>query len=411
MTISLDPQEGPAPEEAPRKGRTPGGSANSCRNAIKTGRRSLTQFPEDMMEQIAAKEAELIADMKPANALEATLLTEIARATVQVQACLEYVQLDARRVIDEAESCWDDDRRNHVNTMAERLAKAPQRIAAWLESSQQGAQYCLDRWRELADTVEATGGLTEPQRQFCFDLLGVAPLAGRDGTARVPAGGNTAALRQFIADQVRRIERRIVLELQGRDVRAQALTRLGLPRVRDTQTRNLKSDLSQARKRLQWATDRFLAVQHGVVPPDWINPAPGRPAAGAGPAAAAPTAATRPAAAPATPPPSASPAASRSAPAAAQRPAPRPAQPTPPLEEQFSPEVLEGACMLDEMITRQLRKMGLDPFTLKPDGSAPPPPNPLPPGEGGQDPHPPRRGGSPTFGHPLPGGEGSPGEG
>src|SRR5262249_50624720 len=120
MTIPFDQHDGPAADEAPpnHEGRTAEGSASSSRNAIRTGRRSLTQFPEDMAIQIAAKEAELTAQMKPANALESILLTEIARATVQVGVCQDYVQLDARRILNEAELSWEDERRSHVNTMA-----------------------------------------------------------------------------------------------------------------------------------------------------------------------------------------------------------------------------------------------------------------------------------------------------
>src|SRR5262249_29460478 len=156
-------------------------------------------------------------------------LTEIARATVQVAHCLEYAQLDARRILNDAEISWDDDRRNHVNAMAERLKKAPQRIAPWLESSKQGAEDCLDRWRELGDTVAVTGRLTDEQRQLVFDLLGVSPLAGRDGTLRVPAGDDTEGLLGLIAAQRKRLERRITLELRSRDLAAQGLTKLGLP--------------------------------------------------------------------------------------------------------------------------------------------------------------------------------------
>jgi hypothetical protein len=216
-----------------------------------------------MQRLIDAKEDALHAQLQPRDELEATFIEEIACASIQARVCEGYVELDKRRVREEADLCWDDARRTDINAMAERLGKAPHRVAHLLEQSLQGAQYCLEHWIGLGDSVEANGKLTEAQRHFAFDLLGVG-LMSRDGTKRVPAADDAERLLALVQQQVKRLETRIECELKSRDLRAKARARHGLPTPPDAETRRVQSNFARANKRLKWATEMFWRVRLGL---------------------------------------------------------------------------------------------------------------------------------------------------
>jgi hypothetical protein len=245
----------------PGGGRSEGSA--SRRNAIRDGCRSLSQFPEDMQRVINAREDALRDELKPENELEVICVEEIACASIQVRVCEGQVEQDKVRFRTESGLTWDDDRRTEVYALAERLPKAPQRVAHLLEQSLQGAEFCIERWVGLRDSVEANGRLTEPQRQRAFDLLGVDLLA-RDGTKRVPAADDAAGLLALVERQEKRLKDRINGELRSRDERARERAKRGLPTVQDAETKRVRSNFSRASRRLKWATEMFWQLRQDL---------------------------------------------------------------------------------------------------------------------------------------------------
>ena len=342
-------------EPLKHSGRTPGGSEQSRRNSMKEGLRSRLVFPREMGERIAERTGELEDDLKPTDALELILIGEIARTSVQVERAHELMVIDAQRVLDSIVLSWDDDRRQQINNIAARLGSDCHRVAQVLEQSKHGAEFCLEHWRALGDSVAANGGLTPEQRQLCFDLSGISPLL-RDNTAKVPACDDAAGLAALVARQVKRLETKLVLTLESRDKLAQAKMRLGLPVVRDKVTRGLRSDEARAAKRMKWAVETLRQLRHGIPPERLIDYETGQPVgAGAKPPPSSPP--------PAPPPPSET---------KAQRtdpPGPDGDGPLPPFSLNLSPEEREMMLVVGEHVRRLFQSGGGPP---SPPGSGSP---------------------------------------
>jgi hypothetical protein len=220
-----------------------------------------------MIVKIAEKEATLRQELKPADELESSAITELARATVQHHQCDDQVYINEERARQSVDISWDDDQRAYIDTVAARLRKAPDRVAHELERNLHGAEYCLRRWTGLRDALGARGELTEDQRLMCFDLLGV-PEVLRDGSRRVPAAKDAEGLKALIAGQIERLQTRIDTVLKDRDLQAQDEARLGIPRVLDSQTRRVRSNAARAYKRYLSALDvlkEMLAARAAAV--------------------------------------------------------------------------------------------------------------------------------------------------
>jgi hypothetical protein len=245
----------PPTEERP-SGRTWEGSQESRRNSLRDGCRSRVVCPDPMQQKIDRKTAELRVELKPRSGMELLLIVEIARATAQVNECRLQADLDNERTHVDFELAWDDVQKKHVYPIAEKLSRSPTRTAQLLEMTRQGAHWCLEMWKGLLLAVEANACLTDKQRKYCFDLLGIDPIL-RDGTAVVPACDDAAGLRVFLTANVQRLEELIEKVLVDRDARARHYALRGLPPVQDKETRRVTTNLARAEKRLQWAIDSF----------------------------------------------------------------------------------------------------------------------------------------------------------
>jgi hypothetical protein len=252
-----------------------GGAANSRRNAIRDGCRSVSEFPVEMQKRIDQREPELCAELKPKSILERELIKEMARAAIQedVAHALLY---DAERVERAVDENWDEDQRRHTGNLAARLPRDPQRVAGRLLETKQGVEWALEQWRGLAASAAENNGLTEPQRQLCLDLKGVSPLL-RDNTAVVPAAGDKEGLLAVCAREMKHLETRLVSVLEGRDERARVKARRGQMPPPDAATRKYKSDEARAHKRWVWAFESFKWVRMGMPADTLIHPMTGRP--------------------------------------------------------------------------------------------------------------------------------------
>jgi hypothetical protein len=312
-----------------------------------------------MAARIDECEARFAERLRPADALESLMVREMARAGVQMDVCHEQMLQDNIRVDAKTDADWHDERTREAVRLGARLASDPGQLAGHLEATLQGAAWKLARWRWLAADAAENQGLDEPQRQLCFDLMGI-PAECRRGTSVVPAAGDVARIQALCAREIRRLETRMVLELEGRDKQARALARLGVPTAAsDTVTRRIKSNASRAHKRFVWAEETLGRLRAGVSPATIIDPETRRPLQ----EAAAPAAPEQPQPPPPQPPPnSAPPRAADSDPPAAM-----PPEDPIPLPDQVSGENAELLMFLGAAI-RSLFRQGL----LKPPGGAGP---------------------------------------
>jgi hypothetical protein len=272
------------------------GSDASRRNALRRGLRARVVFPAEMASKIDICTNKLYADMKPRTEMEAIMLRQVAQSSVQADTGLDLLLCETEMAIEEVDNTWEDARNQQVNTLADRLGASPRRVAGALESSKQGALYCLEQWRGLQRAAASNGRWTEPERQLCFDLLGILSCL-RNDTTRVPAADDVPRLLALCAGEIARLEDKLARVLEPRDSAAQDRARLGLPAVQNAAMRTLKSDLSRNRKRLMWAITTFHEMRLGVAPAVIIDPETGQPVRGSTPAGAkaeAPAAPSRP---------------------------------------------------------------------------------------------------------------------
>jgi hypothetical protein len=261
----------------PQSGRTPEGTAQCRRNALREGRRSMSEFPPEMQVRIDAHEAELREELKPRTPLERAIVLEIARGKVQNDDCHTALMLDAQRVRASADDgTWDENRREHINNIGARLSRDAPRVAPNLVRTKQGAEWCLVRWRGLRDSVRHNGRFSEPQRQLAFDLLGIEPIL-RDNPYTVPECDDPKGIQALIDREMARLEKRIEVDLETRDATARSLAQLGRPPEPDAATRRAKSDEARAYKRYTSALDRFQQVRMGTYAGPPIDPETGRP--------------------------------------------------------------------------------------------------------------------------------------
>jgi hypothetical protein len=313
-----------------------------------------------MQQRIDARFAELCSEWQPQSSLERTLLLEMARAEVQKDVAHRLLY-DSERITVAVEETWDEDQRRHTNNLAARLPRDPQRVAELLLQTKHGTEWALTMWRGLEASARENHGLTDAQRQLVCDLKGVSPLL-RDNTDTVPAAGDEAGLRALIAREVKALETRLVLVLNGRDNVARAKAGLGLLPPPDAATRKYKSDEARAHKRYVWAFESFKWVRLGMPASALIHPLTGKPLQDAAPETDK---------APERPP------ASGGAAAAAAPPAPDPAadgrgKPAPddspiPVPGQLGAEDQEAFLVVGAMLREMIRE-GL----VKPPASTPP---------------------------------------
>jgi hypothetical protein len=324
---------------------------------LRDGCRARVVFPAEMRARIDERAARLNEKLAPDSELESMIVHEIARAGVQMDVSQEQLIEDEIRVSEKTDSDWHEERTREAGRLGARLAADPSQVKDQLEASLHGVNWLLDRWRSLSDEAIEMGGLDDPQRQLAFDLLGV-PVTLRRGTSKVPAGDNVAGLKALCAREIKRLETRLVLELEGRDMRARAKAGLGLPMAAsDTITRRIKSNFSRAHKRLVWAVDTFNRLRMGVAPETIIDPETRQPLRAGATAQEQPQPAQAQASAPA-PPPAAEP----------DPPTAPPQDGSIPLPDGVADEDKEMLLLVGATL-RSMARQGL----LKPPGGGPPP--------------------------------------
>jgi hypothetical protein len=194
---------------------------------------------------------------------------QMAWALTELEFYYRAMHGELQQVIENAATRWDEDRTMQVHALATSLTHDPQGVVRSLEQTKHGAEYLLSQWRTLAAIIEEKGGLSEPERWFALDLLGV-PHSLRRGTTAVPAGNDKLALLDLINCEIVRLQTRLEERLNELDRIERELALQGLAPVPDETTRALQSDIRRAMKRLTWALEQIEQFQ-------WLLPGQPRP--------------------------------------------------------------------------------------------------------------------------------------
>jgi hypothetical protein len=271
---------------------------DSRANSVKLGLRSKLLFPLEMMESISEIASDFSRQLKPVTSLDKWLVFELARSCVQADKASDQILLDDLRVIERVGTSFDDDASERIDRLGSRLARDPYNVQRALSRSKHGALYSIERLSWLDDAVQTNGGLDEEQRQRMFDLLGIEHVY-RNGSRKVPAGMDVEGLRALIDREIKRYRSSLKQTLNARSELEKEMAQLGIMKVRDSETRALRSDLNRARRRFSWALETLQRLQAGADPATITDPDTGKPVA-AGPPAAA-VAAVMPTSSPAAP--------------------------------------------------------------------------------------------------------------
>lgn len=247
----------PTPTKRSGGPRTPEGKEQSRRNALKRGLRTKIVFPDDLAELVEQRISDFFSDFAPRSTYEEILVRDMAVSSVRFERCASLSVADLIRAADRAAYCWEQDRRMSVEDYAARISKHPQRIARGLRSSQQGADWLIERWETLGAIAHETGRWDDDQRRLAFDMLGV-PHELRSITNRVPGGDDVTALIALVETQVAKLrdDQEAILDELNDAERAMAMS--GMPLVEDAATARLRKDESRARNDFAKARNELL---------------------------------------------------------------------------------------------------------------------------------------------------------
>jgi hypothetical protein len=248
------------------------GKMASRGNAMKHGLRAKVLLPDDLVDAVAARTAEMTAQHAPANPYESWLVGEMANAAAKLQRSDELMIIDLERVIDRAHLCWEADRGKEADALGARLPKAPWRVARALARSRQGSDWMIMRWESLDAALRCNGGWDEAQRSLAFDLLAVDPEL-RLGSDRLPPEGDADALADLVAEQLESLRYVQEVSLVPLDRAEREMAAAGMPLTEDACTARLRRYEAAQRRALHWALAELRRVREGL-PPSRM-PAPG----------------------------------------------------------------------------------------------------------------------------------------
>ncbi len=289
MTDTLEspaiPAEAPAPA-APRRGggpKTPGGKLRSRRNSLRHGLCSKQVLPDDLVEVVARRTEEFIADFQPRSPYEEFLVREMALASARLDRCAAMSIVDRRRGIERRRLIWDHDRRIAVEEIGAKLARDPARVAPALRGRKQGADWLIERWEALGIILQNTGTWTDDQRRLAFDLLGV-PVALRDGGDMLPPPEDAEALAELVEGQIAMLQDDQEGVLDALDARERSMAMDGMPAEEDAASARLRKYEASCRRALNSARAELLRVREakatsgeapgaGTAPPSHRAPA------------------------------------------------------------------------------------------------------------------------------------------
>ncbi len=246
-------------------------------NRLGDGLRSRLLFPDHMKKLIDKRARAFTVQLVPRSLFERWAVRQIAIGTVQSDLAGDQLLVNTSLAIQRVDTPrWAEDRRESAEKLGARISTAPSRIAAQLGRSKYGALYLIDRLTCLRESIASNGSLDDPQMACLFDHLGVDHVF-RNGSQKVPAGDNGPGLAAAVDKEKARLTTKLERELNALDLDEQASARLGIVRISDQETRNVRGAQTRADRRVKWAYKVLAEVRAGVDPATIIDNETGRP--------------------------------------------------------------------------------------------------------------------------------------
>ena len=195
---------------------------------------------------VAPDEAEAVADRSAAwaPALPAGddrrrwLASQLILASVRIDRCQERQRAQAAFEADRASSCWEADRQAEAERLGSRLGEAPTLVVAQLCRFAAGIDWLLDRWRLLADLLDAGKPWDDAQLRLCLDLMQV-PEPFRDAHLPRLAALPAEELRSLSAETIASLET-LLASASRIDQADRSLAEAGLPTSEGPEQRRLR---------------------------------------------------------------------------------------------------------------------------------------------------------------------------
>ncbi len=160
---------------------------------------------------------------------------------------------------------WDDDRRQEVEELADKLSKRPALICGRLKRTRQGVEWMIERWRALGQILDRKGEWTESQTALALDLLGT-PRELRDDQ---PVLDDPATL---VAREIALLERRKSASLDALDEHERSAAEAGLALTLSKALSNLRRYEAACLRQYHQAAKQLQANRQPPVPAEPTPP-------------------------------------------------------------------------------------------------------------------------------------------
>ncbi|WP_169974469.1 hypothetical protein [Tautonia rosea] len=243
--------------------RTLEGRARSARNALKHGLSRLgSTRPAALADLIAERIEHWREAYRPEGPAQLWMYERLCAESVRLDACERRILAVRAEIADRAFESWDDDRAAEVASLASRLATHPEVIQPKLLQSKHGVLWLLDRWDEVADSLQRLDGWTPETWNRAMDLLGVSALA-REGSGPWdldPDDNGAGPGLELAYRSIEALRARIDTALDARDARARDDAEEGLD-SESPQLRLLERYASDARRQIDRCRNELRRLQ------------------------------------------------------------------------------------------------------------------------------------------------------
>ncbi len=213
----LNAQKSTGPKSPPGKCAS---RANSTKHGL-SGDGVVVVDPARRAEAMARK-ARWDAQILPNNFTGVFAIERMVAMSLRIEDCENALEALIVEQTETARTDWEHSRVVEARATAEGLARRPERVAAQLEETKQGAELMLGRWACLLRSLEL-GAWDEADRASGLDLLGVVAAFRKPGQTPLdaPEGADAEAhVRRVIEAEVARLRGRIDAVLTPADERA-----------------------------------------------------------------------------------------------------------------------------------------------------------------------------------------------
>jgi hypothetical protein len=245
--------------------RTEAGKSRSGRNALRHGLSRLGFVPASgMADAIADRKDQWRSSYRPEGPAQQWQFERLCAESLRLDSCECRILSCRAELAGRAAESWDDDRAALVAELAEKLSARPEVIQPKLLQSRHGVLWLLERWDEVADSLDRCQGWTPETWDLAMCLLGVSAAArvGSGPWDLDPEDKGPAPGLVLLRRAVESLRARLTSHLEDRDARARLDAESGLIDPADSpDLRRLERDAADARRQVARCTAELRRLQ------------------------------------------------------------------------------------------------------------------------------------------------------